>query len=167
MRFLILLALLVLPVPGHAQSSEIRAALLPLMAMDCGVGQTAIRFGRIVGSNPAEARTLFLEVVRAGASETVRAEARETAGAVFDRSYAWAERNAEKPHARRWLKQADRAAYVEQAERDSDLRYRSNALAGLRMVGQPADRQIIVEVVRDRPRLSVAGERALTAIARR
>ncbi|MGD1925625.1 MAG: hypothetical protein ACFB03_15780 [Paracoccaceae bacterium] len=167
MRILMLCAVLSLPLSVHAQNVEIRGALLPLMATNCGAGQTADRFGRLVASAPVEARALFLEVVRAGPSEAVRVQARQEAARTFDRSRAWAERNPDKPHARRWLQQADRGAYVDQAERDADVLYRSNALEGLRLVGERQDRTIITDLVRDQPRLTIAGERALAAIDRR
>ena len=167
MRVFIFFAALMLSGPAFGQSTEARTALLPMLAMDCGVGQTADRFRRVVSSMAPAARSLFLDVLRDGPPGAVTAKVREDAAARFDRSLAWAERHPDKPHAKQWLAGADRAAYVDRAEEDADVLYRSNALEGLRLVGQRRDRMAILSIVRDRPMLSVAGERALAAIRRR
>ena len=168
MRYLLLVvALLLLPLGGHAQENGFRDRLLTLMSMDCGIGEAAGRFRLEAIGDPVQARTVFLEVLQSGPTPVFAAQAASHAGARYDRYMAWAKRNADKAHAKRFLDGPGRDAFIASARDDIELQYRTNALRGLELTGIRADRAAIDAAIRRQPGLEQIGQTALKAISKR
>ncbi len=168
MRYLVMaLALMLGTFETEAQETQLRDRLLGLMSMDCGIGEAAGRFRLAAIQDPSEARAVFLQVLQSGPSANRMAQAKQQAEARFDRYLAWAKRNADKPHAARFLDGTGRDAFVVQAVEDVALQYRTNALRGLELTGIRADRVTIDAAMRRQPRLAQIGQMALKAISKR
>lgn len=158
------MALISLPVA--AQTTDVRETLLPLMSMDCGMGETAERFRRTLTDAGQQAVPLLLELLADGAPGEVRERARSDAEERYRRLADWAERHSDKPHARTFAG-TSQEDYVSQKLDHLDLTHRSNALRGLLIVGPPEAAAAIRQSFERDPRLRRLGERALQDVSER
>ena len=163
MKWILAILIVAVPPPAVAQTADARQTLIPLMSMDCGVGETAERFRTVLAESGSGAGPVLLELLADGAPTTIREQARTDAAERYARLAEWAQQNPDRPHARAFA-DVTREAYISEKLDHLDLTYRSNALQGLAITRPPNVASAIRQAYERDPRLRELGAQALRAI---
>lgn len=154
--------------PGIAP--ELRERLTDLLARNCGVGEDARAFLKLIEEAGPALEPFFLQVLAEGAPEGARDLARNAAAQRF----AERQRKLEKigsefldPAMVDALRAVDQEEYIGQTLSTLDLTYRENALRGLEVVGSRSVIPAIRDATRAEPSLRLLSDQAIKAIESR